>query len=88
MSVITANMAKEVKKKKLDGRDYYVIPTILITDGVHNGVLYTNQELKKYPEAWNGRPIVINHPSKDGVPCSANDPEIVENKTIGQGFNC
>lgn len=81
-------MAKEIRKEKLDGRDYLVAPTVMITEGVHNGVMYTAEELAKFPESWDGRPVVVHHPhTLDGRPTGASKPKIVKNQTIGQLFN-
>ena len=85
--VFRAQMSSLVRTEKMDGTTYLVAPVIMITEGVHNAILYTEDELKKFPAAWNGRPLVVNHPTEDGKPVSANDPAIVEGQTIGQIFN-
>lgn len=81
-------MADIVRQDTLDGRDYLVIPYVLITEGVHNGVLYKAEELEKFTDAWNGRPVVIGH-TKDpnDNPVTANQPEFVESQTVGQLFH-
>ena len=80
-------MSELVRKDTLDGRDYLVAPVILITEGVHNNVLYRADDLKKFPEAWNGRPIPLFHPEMRGKPISANSPEILESRIVGTIFN-
>ena len=69
---------------------YYVIPVTMMVEGVHNGnhgkLLHTMEELGKFPESWNGRPIVINHPEIGGVAVSASSPEIMEH-AVGVVYN-
>lgn len=81
-------MSALIKKDKLGGRDHFVVPTILITEGVHNNVLYTAEELAKFPQSWNGEPVVIWHPELNGKPVTANSPEIYEKQTVGKLYNC
>lgn len=81
-------MPTEVRTKKLDDRLYWVAPVILIVEGVHNGLFYPAEELAKFPEAWNGRPLPIQHPEDyNGDFMTANDPEIVEAQNVGTLFN-
>ncbi|MCK5603060.1 DUF2213 domain-containing protein [Candidatus Pacearchaeota archaeon] len=81
-------MASFVREDTLDGKEYYVIPSIAITEGVHNNILYPSEELAKSPEAWNGIPVTNGHPNIEGTSCSANKPEIVTNFQIGTWYNC
>lgn len=84
---IVANMSQLIEKKVLDGREYLVCPAVLITEGVHNGVFYPAEELAKFPEAWNGRPVPVYHPMMSGKPITANSPEVIEMQVVGQLFN-
>lgn len=60
-----------------DGREYLVVPSVAIVEGVMNKLLYTEEEITAYIDAWNGRPLVIAHPQDlDGDYISANSPEI------------
>lgn len=81
----------KVSKKKHEGKDYLVVPVTMMVEGVHNGshgpLLHEISELGKFPEAWNGIPVVIDHPEKDGVPVSANSPEVLEECSVGKIFN-
>lgn len=80
-------MSNLVRFDTMDTKSYLVVPTILIVEGVHNQLFYPAKELKKFPDSWNGRPVVINHPELNGSPITANKPEIVEKQTVGQVFN-
>lgn len=74
-----------------DGRAYKIVPIIMLVEGVHSGsagaLYYPDSELAKYPQAWDGRPAPVNHPEINGVPVTANCPEILESRVIGQIFN-
>jgi len=85
----SVNMSALCSWKTKEGKDYLVVPVSMMTVGVRNDGLYTLEELSKFPEAWNGRPVVIYHPkTEDGVPVSAAaTPELYEAVTIGQIFN-
>jgi len=71
---------------------HLVVPVVMMVEGVHNGsqgpLLHTIEELGKFPESWNGRPVVIYHPEdEDGNPISANSPEVVDKITVGRVYN-
>ena len=71
---------------------HLVVPVVMMVEGVHNGsqgpLLHTIEELGKFPESWNGRPVVIYHPEdEEGNPISANSPEVVDKITVGRVYN-
>lgn len=94
MKLITFNQTIEQSNAQVVnhlGDDYWVLPVVMMVEGVHSGsggpMLYTANELGKFAEAWNGSPVVINHPSnKQGDPVSANSPNI-SNQVIGRIYN-
>jgi hypothetical protein len=81
----------KVVAKTHQGKQHLVVPVIMMVEGVHRGshgpLLHQIDELGHFPEAWNGIPVVINHPEIDGQSVSANDPEIVEHQTIGRVYH-
>jgi hypothetical protein len=81
----------KVVAKTHQGKKHLIVPVIMMVEGVHHGshgpLLHQINELGHFPEAWNGMPIVINHPEIDGQPVSANDPEIMEQQTIGRVYH-
>ena len=79
--------AAKVRKEKFEGRPHLVVPMVMINEGVLNGMLYPAEELSKFVEAWNGRPIPIRHPEDCGTPISANSPEVIEKNSVGYLFN-
>lgn len=85
---VTMNLKKpQPRYDKMEGRPYLVVPTIMLTEGVHKGskgpLLYTAAELSKTPEVWNHKPIVVYHPMIDGVGVSACDPDILTAQKVG-----
>jgi len=73
------------------GRKHLVIPVVMMVEGVHNGsagpLLHTQEELGKFPEAWNGIPVSIGHPEVNGCPISANSPSVIDQSVIGRVYN-
>ena len=73
-------------------RPHYVVPVVMMVEGVHNGshgpLLHVIDELGKIPAAWNGIPVVMDHPENDeGIPISANSPEVIDKRTVGRVYN-
>lgn len=82
-----ANISDLVREETLDNEQYMVVPCILINEGVWNGVMYPASELSKHVEAWNGRPLVLGHPTVNGKPVTANSKKVKETKEIGLVLN-
>ncbi len=84
---ITTNLSPMVRKDKMEGKDYLVVPMVMLTEGVHNGsdgpLYYPPDELEKCPAVWNHKPIVIRHPSKDGKGISACTPQVLTESKVG-----
>jgi hypothetical protein len=64
----------------------------MLTEGVHQGsggaFFYSSEELQKFPAAWNGVPLTVHHPvTQEGIPISANSPDIITDWSIGRVFN-
>lgn len=80
-----------IKTKVYQKRKHLVVPVTMMVEGVHSGsagpLLHTIGELGRYPASWNGIPVMINHPSKDGSPISANSPELIDNECVGRVYN-
>lgn len=88
---LAINLAGSVRRETMDGRDYLVAPLTMIVPGVLNGskgpLYYPLDEISKNYDAWNGMPIVIDHPMKDGIPTSARNPGVLKKSGVGQVFN-
>lgn len=89
-SRLVANAAN-FRYESLDGKRYLVVPMVMLTHGVHRGSLgpiyYPEPELAKTPLVWNTTPIVVYHPTKNGKPTTAKDPEILRTRRIGMVMN-
>jgi len=81
----------EVKLAVHQEKPHLVIPVTMIVEGVLNGnqgpLLHLAEEFGRIPDAWNGIPIVIDHPEEGGVAVSANSPEIIDSRTVGRVYN-
>lgn len=77
------------RTETLDGREYLVVPVVALMDGVIHAVnaktpeRVTLETLQKAAHTWNGRPLTLGHPVRDGRQCSANDPRILEAQAFG-----
>ena len=81
----------QIREESLEGKKHIVVPVIMMKEGVHNGshgpIYHQEEELSKHVEAWNGIPVTIQHPTKEGANVSANSPEVLESTTVGRIFN-
>lgn len=75
------------RHESFDGKDYLVIPAVLLKEMVVNGELATAAEFGAFPEMWDGRPVVIGHPQVGGHYISANSPAILQQTGVGYLFN-
>ena len=90
-SEITAMSPYTIAVRKHQGEKHLVVPVVMMVEGVHNGshgpLYHPAEELGKFPESWNGIPVIVRHPQKDGVYVSANSPDIVDDQVIGRVYN-
>jgi hypothetical protein len=83
----------EVRTEQYMGKDHLVVPVVALVEGVLHASNAEQPELALASEfvpttpSWNGRPVVVNHPKKNGQLVSANSPDIWENEVIGFVFN-
>lgn len=85
---ITTNIAGvKTRREKLEGRNYIVVPTVMLTVGVHTGsqgpLFYGEDELSRNPLTWNHKPIIVYHPMLEGEGVSACVPAVLERQKIG-----
>lgn len=68
-----------------------IVPVTMIVEGVLSGsrgpLLHLAEDFGKFPEAWNGIPVVINHPERSGKNISANSPDVIESGLVGRVYN-
>lgn len=85
-SKITSN-SEDTPTGQLRGKDYYILESTIIVEGVLNGLLYPKSEISKFIDAWNGCPTTRKHPKINNKPVSANIPLVLDNTQIGFIFN-
>lgn len=82
---------KKARVETLEGREYTVVPMVMLTEGVHAGtsgpLYYPPEELSKTPVIWNHKPIVVYHPEMNGQGISACDVAVIETQKVGLIMN-
>ena len=82
-----------VREEVFGDREYTVIPVVALKEGVVWPVnaprpeLALKEEFARFPEAWNGRPVVAGHPEIDGKKVSANRLDVLDTYLIGNLYN-
>lgn len=81
----------KTRTETYQGCEHLVVPVIALVEGVVHAMNAAKPEFVPGDElrtaGWNGRPIFLGHPIKDGVAVSGNDPDLLEKKCIGTVFN-
>jgi predicted DNA-binding protein (MmcQ/YjbR family) len=76
-----------IRNAKLAGKEYKVVPMVMITEGVHAGsngpLYYPKGELSKTPATWNHKPVTIRHPFDAAGARSACDSDMIEEFSVG-----
>ena len=79
-----------VRTEQLEGRTHFVMPTVMILEGVWSGsrgpVFYGRDELEQSVPFWNGKPVVVYHPDM-GSQGFASHPEVFNRQKVGTLFN-
>lgn len=82
-----ANAGSGVRHETFEGKTHLVVPVVMIVEGVLNQALVPAEEFSKYPQSWNGEPVPVLHPERNGSPIPANSPDVIERNTVGRLFN-
>lgn len=81
---LACRVKPRVRHAKLHNRDYRVVPTVMIVEGVHNGskgpLYYPADEIRKSASLWDAKPVVIYHPP-EGTAC---DETVLNERGVGQ----
>jgi hypothetical protein len=78
-----------IRTETFRGREYTVVPVVGLVEGIIQGLNAAEpefapaDEFAKFPMGWNGRPITMNHPRRDGSLVSANDTDMLEEYSFG-----
>lgn len=83
LNFITRNQST-ARHEMLDGRDYLVVPGVPAREQVMNDYLVPADELSHFYGAWNGVPIVIDHPQANDGSANAVHPDV---PVIGRFYN-
>lgn len=81
-----------IRAEIYDGREHLVVPVVALMEGVIHAVNAPDAEfvsaecLSTQTYGWNGRPVVLGHPTRDGRQISANDPAVLEQHKFGTVF--
>lgn len=89
---IHAHSEAMLRYEMFNGKKHVVVPVVMMVEGVHHGLtggptFYPAEELSKFPEAWNNRPVPVFHPTEEGAPVSCNSPDVLQEWTVGYLFN-
>lgn len=88
--VLTIN-AGPLRYVDVNGRQFAIARmTILqpkVLTGSKGALYYPRNEIESVYEEWNGRPLTIKHPNRNGSNVSANSPDIFINQEIGRFYN-
>jgi len=80
-----------IREEMHQGRKHLVVPVIMLTEGVHAGshgpLLHLADEMGRFPGAWDGIPISVQHPVEDGMNISCNDPEVIDSQAVGRVYH-
>lgn len=91
LEAVTTNLSSKIRRAELEGVEHLVVPVVMLTEGVHAGsngpLYYPAKELGKSQPVWNYRPIVVYHPTMNGVGISACDPEVLNKRKVGVVLN-
>lgn len=83
----------KVRTEQYRGKDHIVVPVVALVEGVVHAMNATSAEFvsceafSHAPAGWNGRPVFLGHPMREGRPVSGNTPEVLAEEQIGIVFN-
>ena len=83
----------EIRREEYDGVEHVVVSAVAVVEGLMWAQNAPEPEyvpavaFSKHTDAWNGRPVVLNHPQVDGQLVSANSPAVLEGEMFGILFN-
>ncbi len=84
-----AAASDSIRSETFRGRSYTVVPVVGLVEGILQGLNAAEPEFApasefgKIPMSWNGRPITMNHPRRDGTLVSANEVDMLEEYSFG-----
>jgi hypothetical protein len=90
METVAVN-AGTIRRETIHGRSYLVAPFVsIVADSVLTGsagaLFYPADEISRDVTAWDGMPIVVRHPVRNGGPVSARDPDVIGETGVGNVY--
>lgn len=82
----------KVRSELYDGREHFVVPVVALMEGVIHAVnagipeFVPGERLTAAAHTWNGRALVLGHPTLNGKQISANDPGVLQRQGFGTIF--
>jgi len=87
MQIVVANASPLCDHRMFEGRAHLVGPAVILNEGVHNGsigpLFYPAANIDKSTEAWNHKPVFVEHPEIGGSPASSCNTDVLENQKVG-----
>lgn len=78
-----------IREETVDGHEFLVVPVVALAEGVFQcancpqAELYLAREFGRVIDAWNGRPVTLDHPKRNGEFVSAGSMDIRRTEVIG-----
>ncbi len=79
--------SSDIRHEAFNSRDHLVVPVVAVIEQVLNGMLLPYDELSAFPSSWEGIPLPINHPTRNGAPVSANMVDVLQTDVVGRFHN-
>jgi len=72
------------RHEKIGDKSYFVVKGVPLVEGVLNGRLVEKNEFGKFVKDWDGVPVVLRHPKKNGGSARVASPDV---PVIGRFYN-
>jgi len=72
-----------LEQRTVKGINYLVAPCVAVVSGVLNGEFLPADEIAASVQGWNGVPVPIGHPQRNGEYVSARLPDVMAREVIG-----
>jgi len=93
ISVLATAATDQIRNEQFLGNDFMVVPVVALVEGVWHSASSEHPELAlasefgSVPEGWNGRPVTLGHPKREGSFVSAGSPDVYNKEVVGILFN-
>lgn len=93
LSVQATPDVANIRTATLFKEEHTIVPCVALVEGVlwpanaPAPELALAEEFGRFPDGWNGRPVVFDHPKVNGMAVSASHPEVMEEVAFGSLFN-